>query len=330
MKRPRIGLALGSGSARGWSHIGVIRELERLGVRPDIVAGTSIGALVGGAYMVDRLDSLETWIRSLDRMDILKLLDARLTGGGFMRGEKLMKAIAGKVSDVAIESLERPFACVATDLHSGQEIWLDEGSLLDAVRASIALPGLFSPVRRGDQWLVDGGLVNPVPVSLCRALGADVVIAVNLNGDLISRNADNQFPRGRQGARPEQDGDSAPPASHKHPAQRLVANLAGRLKSGLRVRMDRLIASISDRDEDDTPGLFDVLAGSINVVQDRITRSRMAGDPPDVMISPRLGQIRLMEFDRAAEAIDGGKEAVDRVRDEILTLVGKEPPADRS
>lgn len=322
MTQPRIGLALGSGSARGWSHIGVIRALEAMGVRPDIVAGTSIGALVGGAYLVDRLDTLEEWVRSLDRMDILRLLDARLSGGGFMRGEKLMKAIAGRVRDVNIENLDRPFACVATDLNNGQEIWLDNGSLLDAVRASIALPGLFSPVRRDGRWLVDGGLVNPVPVSLCRALGADVVIAVNLNGDLVGRNADNRpLVPVRNGTVADPD-PQLPTDSDPHKGRHLLRRMAGRLRSGLRVRMDRLIASVAERGRDDTPGLFDVLAGSINVVQDRITRSRMAGDPPDVVISPRLAQIRLMEFDRAAEAIEGGEEAVQRVRDEIRTLVG--------
>lgn len=325
MKQPRIGLALGSGSARGWSHIGVIRALEDIGVRPDIVAGTSIGALVGGAYMVDRLDTLEEWVRGLARMDILRLLDARLSGGGFMRGEKLMKAIAGRVRDINIEDLDRPFACVATDLNNGQEIWLDEGSLLDAVRASIALPGLFSPVRRDGRWLVDGGLVNPVPVSLCRALGADVVIAVNLNGDLIGRNADNRGLRPGSGETTALTDDPVvPTATNPHRSHHFLQRIAGRLRTGLRVRMDRLIASVAERGRDDTPGLFDVLAGSINVVQDRITRSRMAGDPPDVVISPRLAQIRLMEFDRAAEAIEGGEQAVQRVRDEIRTLVGED------
>lgn len=321
MKQPKIGLALGSGSARGWSHIGVLRALESMGVRPDIVAGTSIGALVGGAYRVGRLDTLEEWVRGLDRMDILRLLDARLSGGGFMRGEKLMKAIAGRVRDVNIEDLDHPFACVATDLNNGQEIWLDEGSLLDAVRASIALPGLFSPVRRDNRWLVDGGLVNPVPVSLCRAMGADVVIAVNLNGDLVGRNADNRNLR-PDGNETIADEPAMPPASDPHRRRHLLQRIAGRLRTGLRVRMDRLIASVAERDRDDTPGLFDVLAGSVNVVQDRITRSRMAGDPPDVVISPRLAQIRLMEFDRAAEAIEGGERAVERVQDEIQTLVG--------
>jgi len=312
---PKIGLALGSGSARGWSHIGVIRALEKQGIRPDIVAGTSIGALVGGAYMVDRLNSLEEWVRTLERMDILRLLDYGLSGGGFMRGEKLMEAIGQRVSDVDIEDLPRRFAAVATDLNSGREIWLNQGSLLEAVRASIALPGLFAPVNRDGRWLMDGGLVNPVPVSLCRAMGADVVIAVNLNGDIIGRNFDTRsMPTDRPSA------EDLPKNDDETSGSDMMTRIVGRLKSGLRVRVDRLISSAASSRETSEPGLFDVLAGSVNVVQDRITRSRMAGDPPDILINPRLAHIRLMEFDRAAEAIVGGEKAVERAREELMVL----------
>ncbi|MCP1726809.1 NTE family protein [Natronospira proteinivora] len=316
-RRTKIGLALGSGSARGWSHIGVIRALEKQGIRPDIVAGTSIGALVGGAYRVDRLDTLEEWVRGLERMDILRLLDYGLSGGGFMRGEKLMDAIGQRVKDVNIEDLPAPFAAVATDLNSGREIWLNQGSLLDAVRASIALPGLFAPVQQEGRWLMDGGLVNPVPVSLCRAMGADVVIAVNLNGDIMGRNFDNRAIPGNQPS--EQDVDKLT-TEEKDPGSDVMSRIVGHLKSGLRVRVDRLISSAARKQETSEPGLFDVLAGSVNVVQDRITRSRMAGDPPDILITPRLAHIRLMEFDRASEAILGGEKAVERAREDLQAL----------
>ncbi len=320
MSKPRIGLALGSGSARGWSHIGVLRGLAALGIKPDVIAGTSIGALVGAAHSVDQLEELEDWVSHLDRMDILRLLDARLSGGGFMRGDKLMKAIGNRVEDTRIEEMAQPFAVVATDLNSGREIWLREGSLLEAVRASIALPGLFAPIRQGDRWLIDGGLVNPVPVSLCRAMGADVVIAVNLNGDIIGRNFDR---RGKAPAVSSSRDEGESPADDlpsSHHGGALMGRVVGRLKTGLRVRLDHLISSVASREETDEPGLFDVMAGSINVVQDRITRSRMAGDPPDIMITPRLAHIRLMEFDRAPEAIQGGLKAVERVRDELTML----------
>ncbi len=315
----RIGLALGSGSARGWAHIGVLRALEELGIQVDVVAGSSIGALVGAAYRTGSLDELEEWVTALDRMDIFRLLDARLRGGGFMRGDKLMRAIERRVGDHQIESLDKAFGAVATDLNSGREIWLRKGSILEAVRASIALPGLFSPVQRGERWLLDGGLVNPVPVSLCRAMGADVIIAVNLNGDIVGRNFDNrpQATGDKVSETQTEDGDDS---EDRHHEAHLFKRLASTLRSGLSVRLDQLIASATRRGDDGGPGLFDVMAGSINVVQDRISRSRMAGDPPDVLIAPRLAHIRLMEFDRAEEAIRGGRKAVERVREELEVL----------
>ena len=182
-----VGLALGGGSARGWAHIGVIRALEQEGIVPSVVAGTSIGALVGAAYVGNELTTLEDWVRGLTRRDVMRYLDFTLAGGGFIEGERLMKFFRKHIDPGLIEELERPFACVATELESGREVWLQRGDVLDAVRASYALPGLFTPVHDGDTWLVDGGLVNPVPVSVCRALGADVVIAVNLNGDILGK-----------------------------------------------------------------------------------------------------------------------------------------------
>jgi NTE family protein len=186
--KPVIALVLGGGAARGWAHIGVIRELADMGIEPDMVVGTSVGSIVGGAYASGNLAQFEEWISGLGRVDIIRLLDAKMTGGGFLQGRSLMSAIKKRIGDPKIEDLDIPFACVATELGTGREVWLREGSLLDACRASIALPGMFAPSRmKEDQLLLDGGLVNPVPVSLARAMGGDVVIAVNLNGDLIGR-----------------------------------------------------------------------------------------------------------------------------------------------
>lgn len=310
MARRRIGIALGGGAARGWAHIGVLKALAEMGVRPDIMAGTSIGALVGAASQVDQLEALEDWVRGLARLDILRLMDARLSGGGFMRGDRLMRALSHYVEDRNIEDLPTPFAVVATDLDTGHEVWLREGSLQDAVRASIALPGLFSPVRLGDRWLLDGGLVNPVPVSVCRAMGADIVIAVNLNRDTLDPAL----------APADRSDDEAPPEDDEED-ESYFQRMVGRMHAGIRFRLDRLMSASSEEAEITGPGLFDVLAGSINIVQDRLTRSRMAGDPPDVQISPRLARIRLMEFDRAAEAIEQGRQAVKRAREEIEIIV---------
>lgn len=183
----RVGIALGSGSARGWAHIGVLRALTEMGIEPGIVAGSSIGAFVGAAYASHQLDTLEDWCRLLTWKEILGYLDLSLLGGGFVQGDKLLQFAREQVGDSSIESLPCQFGAVATELHTGREIWFRKGSLLDSVRASIALPGLFAPFKLDGRWLVDGGLVDPVPISLCRAMGAEVVIAVNLNGDIVGK-----------------------------------------------------------------------------------------------------------------------------------------------
>ncbi len=297
-RRPRIGIALGSGSARGWAHIGVLRGLEELGIVPDVVCGSSIGSLVGGAYVSGRLDAFEDWIRSLDWKGILRYLDIRLlAGGGFIEGKRLMDFLRDHIGDVEIEELSRPFATLATDLATGREVWLRDGSLLEAVRASIALPGFFTPVRRGDAWMVDGGLVNPVPVSLCRALGAEVVIAVNLNGDIVGRHI------ARYTAEREEKREGA--------LRHVEATLLERLSNGF--------ANLLPTPQG--PGIFEVMAASINIMQDRITRSRMAGDPPDVLLAPRLAQIALMDYDRSSETIEAGYHCVLRHREFLEPLV---------
>jgi NTE family protein len=286
LRKPRLGIALGSGSARGWAHIGVLRALEQAGIVPDVVSGTSIGALVGAAYASGRLDPLEEWVARIDWWEIIRYMD--MSRGG-VEGERLMRAFGERVEDVPIETLPKPFGAVATDLLTGREVWFQNGSLLEAVRASIALPGLFSPVRFQERWLVDGGLVDPLPVSLCRALGAEQVIAVNLNGDIVGRHL--------------------PGRSTRRPASNpLLARLSTGWQTVLGNLHDRL--SPPEKEEDEPPSLFDVMAGSIHIMQDRITRARMAGDPPDVVLAPRLAHLGLMDFDRAGEGIAVGMDCV--------------------
>jgi NTE family protein len=278
---PRIGLALGSGAARGWSHIGVIRALERAGIVPEVVCGTSIGALVGAAYAAGRLDQLEEWLRRLTWSSIARdLIDWRMSGG-LIQGAKLMDFFRTRFEDRGIEHLPKRFGCVATELTTGREVWLQEGSVLDAVRASIAMPGLLTPVLHRDRLLVDGGLVNPVPVSLCRALGAEIVIAVDLNWDLI----------GRRARVPEL------PASESGPTpSTLVDKVFGRF------RERTLSPSVA-------PSVLDVLTTSLNIMQVRITQSRLAGEPADVLVRPRLSGIAAMDFHRAAVAVTEGERA---------------------
>ncbi len=288
---PRIGLALGGGSARGWAHIGVIRALKDAGIEPDIVCGTSIGALVGAAYVDGDLDRLETWVRSLKLQTVVSFLDFSLNGG-LIKGNKLIDFFRSHFVDRDITDLERPFGAVATDLRRGREIWLRDGPVTDAVHASIALPGLFAPVLRDGSWLVDGGLVNPVPVSLCRAMGADIVIAVDLNTDLLGRHLR---------PKPLKSSRKRTPAA----SDTLADTVMARIQNG----MSQL--GINHSGEAGPPAMLDVLASSINIMQVLITRSRLAGEPADVMITPMLANVALMDFHRASLAIEVGQRAVE-------------------
>lgn len=280
-RRQQIGLVLGSGSARGWAHIGVMHALAAAGIAPDIVCGCSIGALVGAAAASGDLDKLEDWVRQLTWQQVLGLMDVSLNGGGLLKGDKLMAFFERHFADRDISALPRPFACVATDLASGREVWLREGSVAAAVRASCALPGLFTPVLREERLLVDGGLVDPVPVSLCRAMGADVVIAVDVGVDIVN----NPFALRTPEAGPEQ---SVPWAR-------------------------RLLAAIGLGGEGDVPPLTSVLATSLHIMQTRIARSRLAGEPADVLLRPSLGDMALLDYHRAAEAIEEGRAVVQRM-----------------
>ncbi|MFN3987782.1 MAG: patatin-like phospholipase RssA [Rhodocyclaceae bacterium] len=282
---PTVGLALGSGAARGWSHLGVIDALAELGIRPSVVCGCSIGALVGAAFVSGKAKALEEWVSALDWQGVLAMLDVSFKGG-LIRGDRVVQYCAQHFFAERFSDLATPFACVATELSSGREVWLRDGRIADAVRASIALPGLFSPVERNGRVLVDGGLVNPVPVSLCRALGADVVIAVELGSGVVGRAARRDARKGGEAGW----------------TQRLLGAIG--LPNG-QAEGDAIAAR--------TPSLPDVVTSSINIMQMRIARSRLAGEPADVLISPRVAQIGMMEFDRAAEAIAEGRAAVQRV-----------------
>ena len=291
--RPRIGLALGSGSARGWAHLGVLRALVQAGLAPDVVCGASIGALVGAAHVLGAREAFEQWVLGLSRRDVVSYMDFSL-GGGLLKGERLADFLRRHTADRDFEALETPFAAVATALQTGEEVWLRQGSVTDAVRASIGLPGLFTPVWRDGRLLVDGGLVNPVPVSLARALGADIVIAVDLNADKLGRH----LYRTAEAATPPAPGNgwlhalqnslsgwrTAPPAPPE-PAEGAAAP------------------------PPPLPSMVDILTTSIHIMQVRITRSRMAGDPPEFTIAPRLAHLGLLDFHRAREAIEAGELA---------------------
>ena len=303
-------MALGGGSARGWAHIGVIRALHEAGIEPDMVCGTSVGALVGAVHANGDLDWLENWVRNLSWRAVLRLLDVRLNGG-VIRGKRIMDIFHERFLDKRIGDLTIPFAAVATELHTGKEVWLREGSVLDAIRASIAYPGLLTPVEADGGWLVDGGLVNPVPVSLARAMGADLVIAVDLNSDIV----------GNRLSRAEAKRSPAPRTLEEGP---IMESLAWRVRSMVAARIGARAPSLPDSKY--TPSVIDVLESSINVMQVRITRSRLAGEPPDILLSPRLGHLGLMDYHRGRIAIDEGLHATRAALPLIQSIIAPRMP----
>jgi len=299
---PQIGLVLGGGVARGFAHIGVLRALEKNGIVPDIVAGTSIGAVVGAAWLAGKLDVMEDWARSLNRFRILSYLDFRVNSGGLINGGRLVDTLEKHLGGMRIEDLGRPFIAVATDLASGHEVWLRSGPLVDRLRASFSLPGIFPPMWCEHRWLIDGALVNPVPTSAALAMGAQMTIAVNLNADIIgaARKPGAKFQTIAGFDLLDEDHETAKKARRTPFLRRFFHR------------------------EPDHPSMFGVMFSSLNILQDRIARSRLAGEPPDVAIDPRIGHIGLAEFDRAAELIDAGAAAVeaklDQIRDGIAVL----------
>jgi len=300
-EKSRVGLALGSGAARGWAHIGVLRALNKIGIRPDIVVGTSIGAVVGSCYCAGLLDDLETFARRLTRRKVFGLLDVNFAGGGLFAGNKLTKLLESEFKDKRIEALDPAFVCVTTELNTGHEIWIRRGRLVSAIRASYAIPGLFQPILLNGRWLVDGAIVNPIPVSVCRAFGAEIVIAVNLSSDVFGRGTIiHDHPGDTADAPPDENGGTASPAE----------------ETSWSLRRE-LIDGSGER----PPGLTSVVIEAYNIIQDRIARSRLAGDPPDVLVGPRLGRIGHFEFHRADEAIDIGYQACMRSAAEIEQVV---------
>jgi NTE family protein len=298
-RRARVGFVLGAGAARGWAHIGALQELDAQGIRPDVVVGSSIGSLVGGCYAAGKLDMLETFARSLTRRRMFGLIDFSFGGGGLIGGERLRARLESELGGALIEDLPIRFAGVATEIGGGHEIWLRRGLLSDAIRASYALPGVFEPVRIEGRWLFDGAIVNPVPVSVARALGAERVVAINVTGESVGRGTAIQDPFGRLD----------PPPVVVEPA-----NNAG----GVIARWRRGGARRAPADpEAAPPGLMSVMVNAFDILQDRIMRSRLAGDPPDALVQLKVGKIGMFEFHRADELIAIGRETLRRAAAQI-------------
>lgn len=296
-KPPGLAIALGGGMARGFAHIGVLKVFERHGIKPDIVAGTSIGAVVGAAYLSGRLDQLEEWALSLNRMKVLSYLDVRVRSSGIIGGKRLERLLSANFGDSIIEDLPHPFAAVATDLITGHEVWIKKGPIIQAIKASFALPGVFPPMERNGRFLIDGALVNPVPVAACLAMGSRMTIAVDLHADVVGKAAKpgNTY-QTVTGFDLFNDADVPPEEQKKH-------------KTPLTERLFKR--------EQDNPSLFGVMISSLGIMMDRMTRSRLSGDPPDVHIKPLIGHIGLLEFEKAPELIEQGEIAAMRALPDI-------------
>ena len=304
MDRDRIGLALGGGAARGWAHIGVLRALEEAGLKVGIIAGTSIGAVVGGCYAAGKLDELEAFVRILTPRSVLRFIDLDLGGGGLMSGTRLRRTLDRDLTGIQIEDLSSTFVAVATEIGTGREVWLNRGPLVNAIRASYALPGMFRPIQINGRWLMDGAFVNPVPVAVCRAYGASLVIAVNLHHSGVSRTALTPLEATATETLAEPK-PLAPPEPQPF------------LRRGIPMLRNIRHQVFGKGNGESVPGISRVLLEAFNVTQDRIARARLAGDPPDLTITPRLGPMGLFDFHKAKFAIAEGYEATRRQLDEL-------------
>ncbi len=358
-KLRKIGLALGSGSARGWSHIGVIRGLQEADVAIDIVCGSSIGALVGGAYAAGKLDDAEKLIRELAWSDVLGFMEVPIPRSGLINSDKVADYLRERLGDPNIEDLPKPFAAVATDLTTGQEVWIRNGSLIEAIRASISMPGMFTPCFREGRLLVDGGLINPVPVSLCRSLGANTVIAVNPNTDIriqyeITREPILGGPPKKEPEEHEQEqglrlrdlffagltlyvteriqrgksvmkgpsGAKSADLENKGLKDHLIDYLSDYINATMKQGKSLALGQITEDGSFREPSLFEVITASINLMGDRIARQRLAGDPPDVLILPHVSHVGPLEFNRADEVIEAGRRALNLMLPMLKDQIG--------
>jgi len=306
IKKAKLGLALGSGAARGWSLIGILKQLKLMGLKPDIIVGCSIGSLVGAAYCTDTLEELEAWVKTLDTWQVIKLLDWGMGQGGMVAGGKLFTQLETTLGSTQIEGCETEYAAVATELYTGREHVFSQGPILDAIRASCAIPGVLAPQFINNHWMIDGAVVNPVPVSVCRAMGATHVIAVDLN--------------------------SGKPQPLTNPHDIIYTDESKHEKQDQPNRFQDLLGSSKNFIDNmikkrslsgpSAPGFMAVASGAIDIMQNRITRSRLAADPPDILIQPDVSQIGIMEFNRGEEAINIGIESVNKVSHLLDEYIG--------
>ena len=315
----KTGLALGSGSARGWSHIGVIRALEEAGIKIDCIAGTSIGAFVGAFYATGNLDYLEEFALEMDWKAIISFFDIGFPRKGLLDGEKINQLVSGRIFGKNLEETDIPLRTVATDLISGKEVIFKTGNIVDAVRASISIPGIFTPLKKDDHYLVDGGLINPVPVDVARNMGADIVIAVDLNHDILEKR------------KKEKSTELVKNDSLTEKIDRIVSVSNIKAIHTLKEKYQNIEKSVSMKLKEWSPdkdemNIFEIIGTSINIMEHRITQNNLKIHKPDILIQPSLGRLGLFDYDQAAETIEEGRIATKREIDKLKALRGELNP----
>ena len=311
----RVSLVLGAGGARGLGHIGAIEVLEERGYRFAGIAGSSMGALIGGIHAAGRLREYRDWVCALERGDVLRLLDISFGFPGLIRGERIISAMRELVGDHRIEDLPIPFTAVATDLQAQREVWLNRGSLFDAIRASIAIPMIFTPHRVDGLELVDGGLLAPVPIAATRQVRSDLVIAIDVNGPPQPKPKPKA---GRPGGEIAQASTPAPDADARAAGEKADAGEDGE-GEGYRGRIAAFIESLtagfgdprkrSAEEDKARPGLIDLMVRSLDTMEAQITRMQLALDPPELLIRMPRDRCVIYEFWRASELIELGRES---------------------
>lgn len=310
-RRRTVGLALGAGGARGIAHIGVLRAFAKAEIPIDAIVGTSVGALIGAVYAAGQLENFERWVRKFDWPDVLRLFDPVWPRSGLISGTRALDQLAEVMGDWKIEDLAIPFAAVSIDLITGEEILMREGRVLDAIRASISIPGIFVPHRMGRRLLVDGALRNPVPVSHLEEMGSDVRVAVNLHAQPV-----------REIMRSKKARDGSTPGTIS--AQ--LINLVDRRLARFRRRGHRSRATDDGQVE---PNLFEILTASMTVLEHELARHRLAREPVDVVIGPDVHSIRSFEFHKARKAIHAGLIATEKHLPEIRKALERRGPRRR-
>jgi len=305
-KNKKIGLALGSGSARGWAHIGAIEAIEEAGIPIHCIAGTSIGAFVGAVYATGHLASLKEFALQMDWKKVISYFDVVFPKSGFMDGKKVHDLFSIHTDAKTFDDFKIPVKMIATDLKTGKKVIIDSGNIIEGIRASVSVPGVFTPVRRSDKWLVDGGLVDPVPVSVVRNMDADFVIAVDLNSDLINH---DYKPK-------KQTSIEKIPKKERNELMLRISAQYNTAENAVKTKINRWFSSSIK-----SPNIIDVMGTSLGIMQEQLSRINLAMDQPDILIQPRLGDLKMFDFDQAERSIQEGYTQAKYQIDDIKSLL---------